>query len=422
MRLRRLLAPVLLTGLAMAIIAQPGLGQVADDRGSYYVLQPSGIDAEDDGIFGDISGVVSAMSSTGADLAGVTTAVFDDVIAQVNARFPLGAARPLEVPIPDGYNCYAPVGLYFAFDHGGADGIARTLVETIGDIDDVEFRIDYLREVDEAFIAGDTQNQLVGSLAVNVYWRSTPPSLSLEANRTRLWGGDTSALTATLMCGDDGMVDQAVEFSMPIDAGLGSLQPAADDTDDAGLAEAVFSAYEGTAGAGVVEAVYQWSSQDGDVRLTIRDAVDLTTGTLTGTWKVTGKERWTRCTIPEDNGVYSGRGTIHFLQNGNRFTGYGRFPRETDDLSGTIRRTGPNTFVITGTSRYGEVNGQADRDDDEACTRGYSCDTWETYGVIKFRGRGSIETRTIRLTWKGRDTQGDTCVFTGRGKARYRSR
>ncbi len=99
-----------------------------------------------------------------------------------------------------------------------------------------------------------------------------------------------------------------------------------------------------------------------------------------------------------------------------------RFPRETDALSGTFRRTGPTSFVINGISRYAEEGDQADRDDDEACTRGYSCDTWETYGVIEFKGRGSIKSRTIRLTWKGRDTNGDTCVFTGRGKAKYRSR
>jgi hypothetical protein len=388
---------------------------------SYYVLQPSQVEAEADGIFGDIAGVANATSSTGGDLAAVTNAAFNEVIAHVNARFPLREPTPLDVPIPNGYNCYAPVGLYFAFDHGGAEGIPRTLVETIGDIDDVEFRIDYLRAVDVYYMRGDLENQLAGSFTVNVYWRSTPPTLALDASRTKLWGGESSSLTATLMCGDLPMENQPIEFSLPIGDASGSLRPASDHTDGSGIAASGFVSDESSPGAVVVEAAYEWSNQQGDVRLEMTDMVDLAVGALTGTWKVKGRERSRKCVDREDNGVYSGSAKVYFEQDGDTFFGFGKFPRDSDVIVGTFERTGPTEFAIEGTSHYVEVGKQADRDDDRACSRGYSCDTWETYGVATFKGMGSMETQTIDLTWRGRDTEGDTCVFTGKGRATYQS-
>ena len=422
------------SALVIGLLAGFGTGVVAQDdpefkvieirsAGPYYVLQPAEIEAESDGIFGDIDALVYSMVPAGADLAEITYATFDEVIAHVNARFPLGDARPYDLPIPDGYNCYAPVGLYFAFDHGGADGVERPLVETIGDIDNVEWRIDYIKNGLDVYVKHkDVEIQLAGSYAVNVYWRSTPPTLSLEARPRKLWSGEPSALSATLMCGDLPMEEQPIAFSIRSGAPPGLLSPASDDTDAEGLATSRFKSRDAPPGAVVAEAVYEWSSQQGDVRLDVTDTVDLTVGALTGTWKIRGRERARGCVSPSDNGTYSGTAKVYFEQEGDTFTGFGKFPRDTDLITGTVRRKGDSEFIIKGTSDYGEVDGQADEDDDAACSRGRSCDIWKTSGTATFRGKGSIITKTIDLTWKGRDTKGDTCVYTGKGKARFRSR
>lgn len=386
---------------------------------SYYILQPSQIEAQLDGIFGDIEQIVTDVTFDGGDLATVTGAAFLDVVAHVNARFRLGDLLPMDLPVPNGYNCYTPVGLYIQFDHGGAPGIPRTLVEEIGDTKNVEFRIDYLRDVDVYVKEGDLENQLLGSLAVNTYWRSTPPSLALTSSRSKLWGGDSSSLTATLMCGDHAMKGQPVEFSLSAGTRSGSFDPGSDDTDGAGRAETVFTAGEAADKATVVEAYYQWSNQHGDVHLTLTGAAEIAVGALTGTWTVRGSETVSGCTELDDNGSYSGSAEVHFDQSGQTFIGWGNFPRESDMITGTVQRNGTTRFTVKGTSDYIEVDEQADRDDDSACAAHESCEEWKTYGVANFSGTGSIETQTIDFTWSGRDTEGDTCVFQGRGKATY---
>ena len=127
----------------------------------------------------------------------------------------------------------------------------------------------------------------------------------------------------------------------------------------------------------------------------------------------------TGCTDPEDDGTYSGTGSIYIDQMGDTFFGYGNFPRESDLITGTIERTGGTGFVLIGTSDYVETDEQADRDDTDACERGYSCTEWWTKGVAGFRGTGSSDSLTIDFTWSGQDTEGDTCAFSGKGTGTY---
>ena len=206
---------------------------------------------------------------------------------------------------------------------------------------------------------------------------------------------------------------------MASSVGVGTIDPESDRTNGNGNAAATFVAEETVSGTVVVQASYEWSSQKGDIERTLSDTVDLVLGSITGTWIVTGSETVSGCEDPEGNGTYSGTAGVYFEQLGDTFIGFGNFPRESDLITGTVRRTGDTGFTVEGSFVYVEVDEQADRDDDDACEQGYSCTEWTTYGVAGFRGTGSIETQTIDFTWSGHDTEGDTCSFAGRGKATY---
>jgi hypothetical protein len=384
---------------------------------SYYVLQPSQVEAEADGIFGDINGVVVTLTKGGEDLATATEAVFDEVIGHVNARFPFGKPRPLDIPIPNGYNCYEPVGLYFQFDHGGAPGIPRPLVATIGDIDNVEFRIDYLREVDVNVVAGDVQNQVVGLFTVNVYWRSRPPVLRLTPRDAALWAGESTRLDADLFCGDLGMRDQGITLSVIPGSASASVSPEEVKTDRVGRGSATLTAADDATGSVVVAARHAWSSQKGDVKADVGVTTRVRVGSITGTWTVSGSETWSGCMDPGDNGTYTGKVKVRFDQLGETVTGSG-WARPAEDLisgddvfAGTVERIGKRAFTVTGTSNYVEKY--------RVCTP-EGCRTVTVRGYTEFDGTGSLGSDKIAFTWNGRDLKGDTCVIAGRGTATYR--
>ena len=383
-----------------AVVAADGMsasGEVA--HFSYYVLQPSGIDAEEDGIFGDVEGTVIEKTLGGDDLATVTQAVFDGAISHANARFPFGSPRPFDIPAFNGYNCYETVGRFFLFDHG-SEGLETPLTVTIGDINDVEFRIDYIREVDVTVKDRGVEHEVFGTLVVNVYWRSRPPLIDVVGSRTAMWAGDSATVSATLTCGEHPMRDIEVDFSISTPQPLVGLSEELGFTGSDGRADTVVETAEGASGIVTVQAEHLWTDLDGDISAGISDFVHISMGGVSGTWQVTGNETWSGCTDPIDNGVYAGSAEVFFSQLGDTFTGFGDFPRTSELIVGTVARTGPATFTMTGTTNYVE-----------------DWDGWTVTGTSEFTGLGSIERGTIDFTWSGRDQTGDTCSFSGEGQA-----
>jgi hypothetical protein len=384
-----------------ALVAADGMSATGEiTHFSYYVLQPSGIDAEEDGIFGDIEGTVKDGTLRGNDLAAVTQAVFDQAMAHVNGRFPFGSPRPFEIPAVNGYNCYEPVGMFFLFDHG-SEGIETPLTETMGDIDNVEFRIDYIREVDITVKDRNVEHEVMGTLVANVYWRSRPPMIDLVGSRTAMWAGESATVSAILTCGEYPMRGVEIDFSVSNPNPLVSLSQELGFTGPDGRTDTTVETVDGASGTVTVRAEHLWTDLKGDIAATVDDFVHISLGGINGTWRVTGTETLSNCTDPTDNGTDSGSAEVEFIQlDDGTFTGFGNFPRTSEVIVGTVARTGPATFTMTGTTNYVE-----------------DYDGWTVTGTSTFTGHGSIERGTIEFTWKGRDQTGDTCSFSGEGQA-----
>lgn len=366
---------------------------------SYYMLQPSGIDVDQDGIFGDIEGTVTEGTLSGDDIAAVTQAVFDGAIGHANARFRFGTPRPLDIPAFNGYNCYEPVGMLFVFDHA-SEGIETPLTETIGDIDNVEFRVDYIREVDVTVKDRGVEHEVMGTLTLNVYWRSRPPMIDVVGSRTAMWAGDSATVSAHLTCGEHPMRGVEVDFSLSNPQPLVGLSEELGFTGSDGRANTIVETVEGASGIVTVQAEHLWTDVEGDIAATVNDFVHISLGGINGTWRVTGSETWSNCTDPTDNGSSSGSAEVVFIQLDDTFTGFGNFPRTSEVIVGTVARTGPTTFTMTGTTHYVE-----------------DYDGWKVTGTSQFTGLGSIASGTIDFTWSGRDQTGDTCSFSGKGQA-----
>jgi len=377
---------------------------------SYFILQPNQIESEIDGIFGDIEGAVSQATLAGGDLKAAIQAVDSEVNAHVNGRFSLGKPVAMDIIAQNGYNCYQPVGMYFEFYHNGEPELPNPLVVTIGDIDNVEFRIDYLREIDVTVKAAGIENNVVGQYTVNVYWRSTPPILTLSSDASKLWGGDDTTVSASLMCDDDAMEGQLINFSVPSGSRNGSLNYDGIQTDSSGKANVVFTALPEAQGIVTIQADYNWSNVNRSVQLKLSDSVDLTSGTLTGTWAITGKESVSGCQNPLDNGSFSGGGAVYLEQLDDTFTGMANYPWVSDAITGTVTRTENGGYTFEGSADYIE--------EEVDCTSG-TCITLTTQGIAHFNGAGSIGTQAFDLIWVGNDTVGDTCAFNGDGKATY---
>lgn len=363
---------------------------------SYYVLMPSAIQAEADGIFGNLLEAVSVATSRGGDEVAATEAVFSSMIGNVNARFPLHQRVLLDVPIPNGHNCYAPVGYFFLFDHARPEGLEEPLELDYGDLDDVEFRIDYVRDVDVSVKQGEVEIQVAGTLVANIYWKSVPPEMSLTADREIIGPGDSATLHARLRCGESPMGKEKVAF---VDhSGAGTLTPPTAKTGKGGTVDSVFS--PGSIGSDrvVVSAEYDWTNQRGDVSLVVDDWAEFAIRSVTGTWTVNGQETWTGCLKPEDNGTYRGSGHVYFTELDGTISGYGEFPRSSDLIVGTIVWSG-NSFTLRGTSNYREDYGG-----------------WTVTGTTEFTGHGTLGS-AITFTWDGQDLTGDTCTFHGKGTA-----
>ena len=117
-----------------------------------------------------------------------------------------------------------------------------------------------------------------------------------------------------------------------------------------------------------------------------------------------GEEIWRDCTDAGDNGRWSESGEVTFEVDGGTFTGYGTFPRTSEVIVGTVRRTGPDSFEVAGAADYRQDWGECDSD---------GCYEWIVRGSLEFTGIGSVENQSIDFTWKGSDVSGDTCTFTG---------
>lgn len=366
---------------------------------SYYVLQPSSIQADDDGIFGDLLEAASEATSRGGDEVAATEAVYSSMIGHVNARFPLYEKVLLDVPIPNGHNCYAPVGYFFLFDHARPPGLPEPLTLTFGDINDVEFRIDYVRDVDVTVKMGEVENQVAGTLVANIYWKSLPPEMSLTTDTRIVVPGETATLQARLHCGGDAMSGEDVSFFAA--SGMGTLDPTEAETGNGGTATSVFSPDAAAPGIAVVGAEFDWTNQRGDVSAVVGDTTEIRIRTVTGTWTVTGSETWVGCYEPEENGTYRGSGEVHFLETDGTITGFGEFPRSSDLIVGTVVWNG-SSFTLKGSSNYSERA--------EGIT---------VIGITEFTGNGSLDTDTIEFHWTGQDLRGDTCSFSGDGTAEY---
>jgi hypothetical protein len=377
---------------------------------SYYVLQPSALEAYQDGVFGDIENEIRVMSGRGSDEGDITKSVFDLAAGQVAERFPLGSPVPLDVPLVNGYNCYAPVGIFMLFDHGTA-GVERPLVRTAGDIENVEFRIDYIREVDVSIKHLDVEIEIIGTLVANVYWRSQPPEMAVSTERTDMWPGESSGITVELTCGGEPMEDLEVDFTLLSDPLNVALSEELGFTDTIGNTGSVVESSEDAGGLVAVEIAHLWTDQPGDSSWQLTEVVEIGIGGISGTWDVTGQETWRNCTDPEDNGTWSGRGEVTFDQQGETFTGFGTFPRTSDLIVGTVQQTGRNSYVVDGAVDYAGDWGECNPDD---------CWEWIIGGTSEFSGIGSIGTESIDFTWEGADAWGDTCTFTGEGVATRR--
>lgn len=394
-----------------ATVAADGVHAVGEvTHFSYYILQPSAVSSDAQGVFGDPLGAVRRATAAGADEAAATLAVYQEVVANATARFPLFEKRPFDLPIPNGYNCYAPVGIYFSFYHGGVDGDTQPLVETVGttEEDDVEFRIDYFRDIDVYAAAGETQNQVVGFFAVQVYWHSFPPDLTLTTEDDILWPGESTGVRAEVMCGDRGMHDRTIDLTVTAPSPGVSVEPDHGSTNGTGRLAGRLSTTDEASGTALVTATHEWTSQKGDVTTDVVDTAEVDIRGITGTWTVTGRETWTGCQEPTDDGTYRGTGDFRIVQTGRTtFVGGGDFPRQSDRFDGTITWN-DDAFTVSGTSRYTErypICG------DDGCT------DWIVAGTLEFRGTGSVTTDTIDFTWHGQDLRGDTCSFSGKGTA-----
>jgi hypothetical protein len=199
------------------------------------------------------------------------------------------------------------------------------------------------------------------------------------------------------------MKDQTIDSSLPAGDHLGRLDADTAQTDESGEATVVFTATQDAQGTVTIQATHEWSSQKGDVRLTLDATADLTVGSLTGMWSVAGSEDVHECLRPSDNGTFAGTSELYLEQDDDTFTGSGSFPTGSALVTGTITRVGDAGFTLVGTADYVEEE----------------VGTLRTVGVADFHGSGSIETQTIDLIWQGQDTQGDTCIFEGHGVATY---
>jgi hypothetical protein len=346
---------------------------------------------------------VITLSTAGVSEAEVTRTVYDQAFAAVKARFPFDEPVPLDVPVVNGYNCYSPVGIFMLLDHGSI-GIETPIVETVGDIDDVEFRIDYIREIDVTVRHRDTatgldvENEVTGTLVANVYWRSQPPDLDVATIETAIWAGESTDGLAGLSCGGEPMESLELDYRLRSDPTFVELSESLGFTDPDGISTTTVSTTDLASGIITVEVEHFWTDQPGDRVRTITKTAQIAVGGLTGRWRVTGEETWRNCTDPLDNGTYGGTGEVTFAQNGDSFMGGGTFPRTSDSIEGEFRRTGRNTFEVSGTVEYVE-----------------DYDGWIVRGTSGFVGTGSIVTESIDFTWNGADSSGDTCTFTGKG-------
>ena len=177
-------------------------------------------------------------------------------------------------------------------------------------------------------------------------------------------------------------------------------------TNYAGETTTIVSTTADAGGLIKVEVEHLWTDQPGDASWLLTEVVEIGVGGLTGTWDVAGKEVWSQCTDPMDNGSISGRGKVTFVQKGETFTGFGNFPRTSDVIDGNVVRTGEDEFRLTGDVNYTEDWGECD---DGVCYE------WIVSGSAEFSGIGSVQNQSIAFEWNGRDTSGDTCVFTGSG-------
>jgi hypothetical protein len=393
-----------------ATVAPDGMSAVGEvTHFSYYILQPSAVEAVADGMFGDIEGAVLGLGDDATD-ADAVVAAFNEVLRAVPPRFPLFVSIPLDVPTPNGYQCFSPVGFYFEFDHQGVDGLPRPLVARQGDFDDeyVEFRIDYYRDVDVER-GGAHPLSALGSFAVHVYWRSAPPRLTIGARPSSIWERDDIDVSADLSCDEQGgLAEQEIIFeSDTIDSS--NFSPESGETDQAGHIQTTLTTQDLWSGEHHIHGLYQWTSQDGSQNETVRATAVIIVGGLTGAWKISGSETWSNCTDPEDNGTWPG--TVKFFMDelgDGTVTGGGSWPRTSESFDGRVTKTGTTTFSITGSTNYVEKYENEDGDV-----------YWTISGSSTFEGSGSVATQTIDFTWRGQDQFGDTCSFTGRGRATY---
>lgn len=395
---------------SFATVAADGMSAIGHvTHFSYYILQPSAVEAVADGMFGDIEGAVLRLGDDATD-ADAVVAAFNEVLRAVPPRFPLFVSIPLDVPTPNGYQCFSPVGFYYEFDHQGVDGLPRPLVARQGDFDDeyVEFRVDYYRDVDVER-GGAHPLSALGSFAVHVYWRSAPPRLTIGAQPSSVWERDDIGVSADLLCDEQGgLADQEIVFDSDT-IGSSDFSPESGDTDQAGHIRTTLSTQDLLPGEHHIDASYQWTSQDGSQNETVRATAVITVGGLTGTWKISGSETWSNCTDPEDNGTWPGTVKFFMVELGDgAVTGGGSWPRTSESFDGRVTKTGTTTFSINGSTDYVE---KYENDDGDVY--------WTISGSSTFEGTGSVATQTIDFTWRGQDQFGDTCSFTGRGRATY---